>query len=125
MFVTAHLLRKAAPQARGRRPLSSADARLVKLLACVALEIIRAGGVRANRIRAAAVRAGYVDPGELELVYFVVDRALPKHLGYDLSVLDTDYRSFAEHYLYPNRAKWAREVQALLGVPGAVERLIG
>jgi hypothetical protein len=98
-------------------------------LACVADEVARAGGARAEPLRLAAVEAGYGSRTgrltHLESVHYLVERAFRKLRGHDLSVADTDHRLFAQNYLYPNRAKWARVVQSLLGIPEAVERLIG
>ena len=106
-------------------PAEADAARLIGFLACVVDEALRAGGHHAHGLRTAAHQAGYTNPGHLELVYFAVDHALPRYLGHDLSVLNTEYRSFGKHYLYPNRSGWRDNVRSLLAIPGTFERLIG
>lgn len=121
------LARRAAAQPRGRQRRSARQATVVGFLACLAYELVQQGGPLVQAAQAQARVAGYGTRkaiSKLELIEFLVERAVSKHFGWSLGQSPPDYREFSRTYLYPYRSRLADLPKKALAVPGLCERLL-
>lgn len=123
------LLAKSQRQPRGRKAKESLRFKLIATLASMADAFIRAGGPAVDTVRTAAIAAGYV-PGRrglshLQLVQFLVDRALQRRWNTSLGREQTDSQDFAKTYLYPQRARLAGVAQKAAVNPILIQKFFG
>lgn len=123
------LLAKSQRQPRGRKAKESLRFKLIATLASLADAFIRAGGPVVDTVRTAATAAGYVGKrgslSHLQLVQFLVDRALQRNWNTSLGRDQTDYRDFARTYLYPQRPCLAGAVQSAAVNPILIQKFFG
>jgi hypothetical protein len=101
---------------------------VVGFLACVAEQLILRGGPLSEVMGAHALAAGYRKGKELpklELIQFLVERALSKGFGSSPSPNPPDHTDFARTYLYPYRGRLGDLPKRALDIPGLCEGLFG
>jgi hypothetical protein len=121
------LVRQAAAQPRGRQRRSAGQATTIGFLACLAYEFVQQGGPLVQAVRAQARVAGYGKRkaiSKLELIEFLVERAVSKNFKWSLGQSPPDYREFSRTYLYPYRSRFVDLAKKALAVPGLCERLL-
>ena len=124
MFVAAR------KQPRGPAAKIAPIAAIIRLLACLADEVISRDQEVFQRIQALAHQEGgygvnAMSVTKLEALYFLVGREMKKTWGYAVEDVQPYDRNFARTYLYPYKAQYRAVVARCFEVPGIWQRLLG
>jgi hypothetical protein len=123
IFGTGLLFQQApSPPGRYKRKITE-HVSLVSFLVCLADALILRKDPLLSTATIEATEAGFSGTrkvlGRLQVIYFLVDRALSRKWGWSLKSIEADYRGLAQTYLYPHRGRHRHSVGQILEMPEA------
>lgn len=126
---TIQIIQKAGKQPRGPKARIAPMAAIIRLLACLADEVISHDAKMFRRIQVRAHQEAQYGSdarsvSKLQAIHFVVTRAVQQRWRFDVEAIQPYPEDFARTYLYPYKTEYAALVARCLEIPGVWQRLL-